>query len=465
MKSNVTSPKKMSFLGIDFGASFVKGAVLDPATALIRSVVRVPFPDFIEGLPPGHREVDPAAIIGAFRDVLDRLLASEPEPEGLILCSQMHGFIFTDDRGRVLSHYYSWQDERAGEIDPRSGRSFFDEMRTRLTEADEAALGREVRMGHPASQLFRLARLKLLPEAACACSLPDFILAEACGQRPVTEATMASAHGLFHLGRETWHDEVVGKLELSSNLLPAVVPIGSRVGSMEWRGKKIPCYTPVGDQQCALLGVGLRKGELSLNIATGSQASVLTASSATENYQVRPYFGGDFLRTITHIPAGRSLNALLRLFSEFGAESGPDETWRRVLARVDEISETDARVDLSFFPGAFGSEGALSHLREHNLTAGHVFLAALENMAGNYRRAAEKLSPAQAWTNIVLSGGIAQKIPRLRALIQREIPGTQRLSISPDDTLQGLLILASLWSGNHGDLDSIQARVMAAPAP
>jgi sedoheptulokinase len=462
MKSSVTSLNKMSFLGIDLGASFVKGAVLDPGAASIRSVVRVPFPDFVKGLLPGHREVEPGAILAAFRDVLDRLLTSEPDPEGLVLCSQMHGFIFTDDRGRALSNFHSWQDERAGEIDPQSGSSFFDEMRARLTERDEVALGREVRGGHPGAQLFRLARLKRLPEKACTCSLPDFILAEACGQRPVTEATMASAHGLFHVEKGAWHDEVLAKWGLPIDLLPRVVPTGSRVGIMEWRGKKIPCYTPVGDQQCALLGVGLRRGELSLNIATGSQASQRVDSTEPGNYQVRPYFGGDFLRTITHIPAGRSLNAMLRLFSELGAELEPDEIWRRVLTRVDEIPATDARVDLSFFPGAFGSEGATSHLREDNLTAGHLFLAALENMAGNYARAAGQLNPAGTWTNLVLSGGIAQKIPRLRALIQREIPCAQRLSISPDDTLQGLLILGSLWSGNHGDLDSIQSRVVSA---
>ena len=75
MKSSVTWLKKMSFLGIDFGASFVKGAVLDTESASLRSVVRIPFPVLCRGLPPGHREIEPAAIQRAFHEILDRLLS------------------------------------------------------------------------------------------------------------------------------------------------------------------------------------------------------------------------------------------------------------------------------------------------------------------------------------------------------------------------------------------------------
>ena len=227
--------------------------------------------------------------------------------------------------------------------------------------------------------------------------------------------------------------------------------------------RKIPCYTPVGDQQCALLGVGLRRGELSLNIATGSQASQRVDSCVPGSFQVRPYFQGDFLRTITHLPAGRALNALLRLFSELGGETEPEELWRRALAKMAAVSATTARLDLAFFPSAFGFGG-----RDEPFAGGQPDMPGI--CCWRPWRTWRPIMVAQrscsiprgAWKSVVLSGGIAQKIPRLRELIAREIPVTQRLAVSPDDTLQGLLILASLWSGRHGDLDAIQARVVEA---
>ena len=62
--------------------------------------------------------------------------------------------------------------------------------------------------------------------------------------------------------------------------------------------------------------------ELSLNISTGSQVSLLTETPLPGNYQTRPYFAGRFLNTITHLPAGRSLNALVELLGELALAEG-----------------------------------------------------------------------------------------------------------------------------------------------
>ena len=459
MKLAVTSQKKMSFLGLDFGASFIKGAVLDPVSGSVSSIIRVPSPPFLEGLPPGHREIDPAAITRTFWEILEALLKSEPKPEGILLCGQMHGFVLMDDAGHPLSNYHSWQDRRSEEIDPRSGRTFYDTMIEVLSVEDQIALGRERRSGLPSSQLFWMARNDRIPPGARACSLMDFIVAEACGRQPVTEATLASSHGLFDVRAGTWHREVVSKLGLPESLLPEIVPSGTCVGTLDISGRKVPLYTPVGDQQCALAGVGLREQELSLNVATGSQVSLRAKEYRAGPFQVRPYFNGEFLLTVTHIPAGRSLNALVNLFSELVPES-KSNAWEKIIEKLQSIPTTTARVDLSFFPGAFGGEGALTQLREENLTVGDLMLAALESMARNYRQAAEQISPQKNWRGIVLSGGLAQKIRRLQVLIRRELPGPLRLPNFPEDTLLGLLILGTSWSGQYGTLQENQERIL-----
>ena len=72
----------------------------------------------------------------------------------------------------------------------------------------------------------------------------------------------------------------------------------------------------MGDHQAALAGAFLGERELSLNISTGSQASLFTPTWQPGNYQTRPFFDGRFLNTITHIPAGRALNVLFKLLTE-----------------------------------------------------------------------------------------------------------------------------------------------------
>ena len=66
----------------------------------------------------------------------------------------------------------------------------------------------------------------------------------------------------------------------------------------------------------AILGALLQRDELSLNISTGSQVSLLKPKVEFGNFQTRPFFDGRFSITITHIPAGRALNALVKLLSE-----------------------------------------------------------------------------------------------------------------------------------------------------
>ena len=55
----------MSFIALDLGTSFIKGAVLNAETLAIEHVRRVPFPDPLPGLPRLHREFDPAAILAS----------------------------------------------------------------------------------------------------------------------------------------------------------------------------------------------------------------------------------------------------------------------------------------------------------------------------------------------------------------------------------------------------------------
>ena len=95
----------MSFIGIDIGASFIKGAVLDLDELELREIERLRFPSFISDLPPLKREVDPLQVIEIVRSMIERLLLHGP-CEGIVMCGQMHGLVLSSDRGGTLFELY-----------------------------------------------------------------------------------------------------------------------------------------------------------------------------------------------------------------------------------------------------------------------------------------------------------------------------------------------------------------------
>jgi hypothetical protein len=220
-----------------------------------------------------------------------------------------------------------------------------------------------------------------------------------------------------------------------------VRPFAEIVGVAVVDGHRLTCFTPVGDQQCALVGAEFRPGELSINISTGSQVSLLSGDPGDGDYQVRPYFDGQWLRTIVQVPAGRSLAVLVRLLTEIpGSRSDP---WEYIAAATERVESTDLEADLAFFASPFGDRGRIDSIREENLTVGELFVAAFRWMAKNYRQCAERLSPEGKWDRVVFSGGLAQRFARLRREVLARLGNPpSRVSETDEETLRGLLILA-----------------------
>jgi sugar (pentulose or hexulose) kinase len=437
----------MRFIGIDLGTSFVKGAVLDLDARSFEHVHRRPFPGPLPNLPPARFEIDPRAVIAATRALIDELAQATPGCAGVVLSSQMHALILADSRGSPLSNIITWRDGRALEAHPAGG-TFFEQLARRVSPEEKLALGNELRPGLPIGALFWMAERGALPAGAAALALPDFVLAQLCGAQPVAEPTIAAAQGALDLARGDWHRPLLERLGLGGLRWPSIQGFNQPAGELTIGGRVVPCYPGVGDQQCALVGAALVPGELSLNIATGSQVSLLRDELAFGDYQTRPFFGGRWLSTITHIPAGRSLAALVDLLSELPAQelAAPDP-WGYIARAVEATPATDLRVDLAFFPSAFGDRGSIANIHEGNLTVGHLFRAAFERMADTYAICAERLAPGGNWRRVVFSGGLAQRMPALRASILGRLGAEHRVCATTEDALAGLLALALVCAG------------------
>ncbi len=244
---------------------------------------------------------------------------------------------------------------------------------------------------------------------------------------------------------------------LSGLAWPVIREHGEVVGNLIAGGTRLPCYTPIGDYQGALLGALLGPEEISLNISTGSQVSRMTQSLTPGDYQTRPFFDGKFLNTFTGAPAGRSLNVLVDLLGDLAKAQGVDleDPWKSIAQAAAAITDTDLEVNLSFFPNPRGDRGQISNIHGNNLTVGHLFRAAFKNMADNYYDYAQQLWPEKSWKKLLFSGGLASKLGVLREIIRERFETPYRLTPFEEDTLFGLMILASVFSGRAESVEAL----------
>ena len=459
----------MSYIAIDLGTTFIKGAVLELDTYQHDHVRRQPFPTAVANCPVLLHEVDPQAIVDATRTLVAELLPLAPDCRGVVLCTQMHGMVLSTPAGVARSNAMTWQDQRIRQPAPGTDGTYFDLIKALLPADLVAQTGRELQISRPLCYLYWMAAQHLLPnEPVAPLAIADFVIANLAGTIPPVEPTNAGAYGAFNLTTGDWHWSILERLQLHDLLWPRVQPFGKAVAEITIEGQTLPWFTPIGDHQCAIVGALLAEDELSLNISTGSQASRLTTSLQLGDYQTRPFFDGRFLNTVTGIPAGRALNHLVDLIAEWGKAQGlVSDPWAYIAESVAALEASDLDVNLAFFDSVGSSSGHIANIREDNLTVGHLFYAAFASMATNYLAGAQRIAPDAAWPiapwqRIVYSGGLAQKIPTLRHLINERFNMTDRLAPSNEDTLTGLLALALVADQRAPNVTSAIATLRAA---
>jgi sugar (pentulose or hexulose) kinase len=441
----------MFFAAIDIGASFIKSAVLDLETGQLLHIERCRFPRQIISGSQGYREWKTDEVVSQARLQIDRLLIKQPNCAGIVGCGQMHCVVLACAAdGSPQSNLITWQDERSTSAGSYNEDSPFDKLKSRLTAKEIQELGNELMPGLPITTLTCLADEGRILTNMTPCSLIDFVLARLCGARPSqTDATNAAAHGLYNVEKSSWHDAVIEKLGLSRMTWPKIAPPGTVIGNYVFREAELPVYCPFGDHQCAVYSAAPMDGDISVNISTGSQVSTVTPLSEPGAYQIRPYFGGLFLRTVTRIPAGRSLNSIVRLFTDIPGNNAmtTTEAWDWVSRIMEDDAECPLEMNLAFFPSSFGDSGAICGIKENNLTASNLFCAAFRNMASNYFVAANRILPQADWRRLLLTGGLAHTLPTLRSIVTKRFGLPATLSGTPNDTLDGLLRISKHFRG------------------
>jgi xylulokinase len=427
-------------LGLDIGSTSIKAAVLDLSTGKCLRSRSLPFPAPLEGLSAGEIEMDPTAVIETVVALVNDLGRDLEHDFDLWVCGQMGGLILADDRGLARSNYISWRDVRSTK-EAVLNKSYLDRIRDRWPEPIMMSLGRELQAGSTSALLYCLEDSNDLIDGVMPLSISDFVISQLCRQPGRMHVT--TAIGLLDLTTNDWHYKAMEKIGLGDLWWPELIQGIETIGVWKNGSRTIRVHGAFGDHQTALYGAGLGRRQLSVNISTGSQVSMRTSKFQSGQYQTRCYFENDWINTITHLPAGRSLNALVDLFTELFNHESIDykQLWQRIAEKVENAIDSELQANIAFYAGPLGSAGSLTNLTTDNLTVGNIFLASCRAMANNYFAAASKLDATRSWEKIVLSGGLTQALPRLTRLLEEQFSVPIQESVG-EDTLLGLLKLA-----------------------
>jgi sugar (pentulose or hexulose) kinase len=433
LKMNPEGSELVRFLALDLGSSYTKCFVLEDGKCLEN--VQHPAAPVLQTIPTRF-EVDAQAYYENVLSLLHDMCSLSTQ--GILLSTQMHGFVLTDERFHPITPYVSWQDRACTEISP-AGESWRETLLKQLNLSAFADSGVPLKESLALCNLF--ARMKTglsIPDGTRLCTLGGYIIGRLTG-RHVCHISNAGPLGLMDMKRGRWNESVITSAGMERLKLPELLTSLDPCGEAVLLGRRMALYPDIGDQQVCTLGASIEpETGLHVNIGTAGLIGTVCEKWRDGSFENRTWFlPGHYLRTVSGLPGGRDIQKVEAFLAR---RDGLEEAvaWERMCAaRCDapppirwDMADTEAT--LAALPARYTlEETACSFYRE---------------MAVRYALAANGMMDAV--TSIRFSGGCALKNPALRRAILEQFP-----RVSPQDDM-----LKDVTFGMEALLHSVQTR-------
>ena len=259
----------MNNLYIDVGSTNIKWSVGSCKSKII------PFPkEFDLTLP--YFEVPIAQIKKIILDIVNSV-----QCQNIFFSIQMHGYVLLGKKREELTEYISWRDRRAGLV----------EIPFRI----DAENGVSIKPNLPRASVYAMKILNknLYSEAYEFCTLGSYIVYILTGINK-THITDAAASGFYNVITGEGNSELI---------LPSI----SQKVEIAGYYRDIAVYTPVGDQQAAVLGCNADESSYIMNLGTAGQLCCINNSFIAGDFESRPFFNGKTLCTVSCLMAGKEI--------------------------------------------------------------------------------------------------------------------------------------------------------------
>lgn len=387
-------------------------------------VKREVMPPFTE-IEPGAKEIDPEDIASRLERLILQMSSEFGSPTSLRLTGQMGGLVLLDLDGRPLTNIRSWQDTRthhAGRDTPSTWEVFRNDYLSDFFQDS----GNDIKPSTTVVQLLNQLSINQINEPFRPLTLLGYLANHLAGtlDRPTVHISDAAATGMYDIFGEEFNFDAIGRLSQFS-VMPQVqrsyVPI--EIGSKS----SVPVMVGVGDQQASLLGVELNADSIVVNIGTGGQVAALipdTLILSTNGIQIRPYFFGSKISTITHLPAGRITSRLVSKL--FGTEN--------LSSFTDFFAQSDSSGDV--IPINL-EDMDLKELAAPESNREIIARSFLHEMVTRYESETKLLDPTGE-KQMIFAGGLGQKFSQFSDALALRTGRNKKISNQTETTLAGL---------------------------
>lgn len=264
------------FIGIDQGSSSTKALVITVKGEVAFETRRSLPPPSREGL---RIEQDPLEILTTVQEVVkESALAAKSsglEILGIGLsCQRSSCMIWNEVTVEPLSPLLSWRDTRGADLVDSLATSEDIIFRTTglpLTPYYSASKLRWLKDNLPASR----------QDTTVFGTLSSFLVQRLTGEKKAAiDHTNAARTQLMNIGTLDWDPELLKLFGLESIRLPVIRPTAHEFGMVQTPAGAVPLLACIGDQQSAMLGLGvIKKGDGGINYGTGGFLMVNTGNS------------------------------------------------------------------------------------------------------------------------------------------------------------------------------------------
>ncbi|MBQ0026781.1 MAG: hypothetical protein KBS79_05390, partial [Lachnospiraceae bacterium] len=286
----------MKTIGIDIGTTTLSGVVFDSSLGNVVKAVNVSGPGFEPSENAWEKIQSPEKILNIATGLLDDLLGKYPDASAIGLTGQMHGIVYTNDKGKAVSPLYTWQDQR-GVVKGSGNLSVVEEL---------AASGIPAFSGYGLITHIYNVKNNLVPvQARKICTIADYLGMALPGRCcPLIHRQMAASLGLYDASAFRFCEKALTDAGVDLSILPEVTGDIEVLGT--YRG--IPVTVALGDNQAAFYGsVGACENTALVNMGTGGQISILSNSYFTApGIEARPFLGDSYLLSGSCLCGGRA---------------------------------------------------------------------------------------------------------------------------------------------------------------
>ena len=437
----------MLFLAVDIGSSYIKSALLETSSMVITEVVKIPSPQRLPNANPYAYEVDAAVLYQTFEAVITPYLDRHKSISGLLLSTQMHGCVVSTEGSDI---YISWQDTMCLTEDPGTGNRYLDQLRSLFPPEDYADSGIPIKPASAFCNLYARNRSRPFPQDTPLFTLGSYVIYRMTGEN-ICHITNAAPVGMVNLHEGKWRHDLWARAGLDIFIMPEITADFRPCGMFAYKGRRLMVFPDIGDQQAAMLGMGVQKGEVAINIGTAGQIIRVSDTFTVADHEIRPYLPGLYLEVISRLPSGRNFDMVVDFIAEIGRKifyctPQKKEIWQKLYREFSLDNAEGLEADIAFYdqPDRL-ADGSIRHINNSNLTLRNLMSAFLHDLGRVYARYLKVLCMDVKPERLLFCGGAVSNNPMIMYAVGEATGIPTELFQGGDEVLTGLLKIADFY--------------------